>query len=48
MNKLFMLLALVFGSVIVTTAYATESSADNEIVVDCIVHMEDGVVSCNE
>lgn len=48
MNKLFMVLAFVFGSVIVTTAYATESSGDNEITVDCIVHMEDGVVSCNE
>jgi hypothetical protein len=48
MNKLLMVLALVFGSVIVTTAYATENSADDEIAVDCIVHMEDGALSCNE
>lgn len=48
MNKLFMVLAFVFGSVIVTTAYATENSGDKDITVDCIVHREDGVVSCIE
>ncbi|MDO8846341.1 MAG: hypothetical protein Q7U98_18980 [Methylicorpusculum sp.] len=48
MNKLFMVLAFIFGSVIVTTAYAAENSGDKDIAVDCIVHMEDGVVSCKE
>jgi len=48
MKRLIMLMAIVFGSVMVTPTYAKDHVVDQGTPSECIVHSVDGVVSCGD
>jgi hypothetical protein len=48
MKRLIMLMAIVFASVMVTPTYANDHVVDQGTTSECIVHSEDGVVSCGD